>query len=134
MRVFLDANILFTAAVSPDGKSAYLINNARKAEIDIVTCTLAIEEADRNLQAKFPGKTARLSGLLTRISILPTAVSGDCPIRLPDKDIPIFLSALAGGATHLLTGDFKDFGPFMNKPGRTGKIVIQSVGDFLRSI
>jgi len=134
MRVFLDANILFTAAVSSDGKSAYLLKNARKAGIALVTCTLALEEADRNLRAKYPAKSARLRILLARVEIMPTVISGNCTIRLPDKDIPIFLSALAAGATHLLTGDFKDFGPFMNKPGRTGGMIIQSVGEFLRSL
>ena len=134
MRVFLDANVLFTAAASPDRKSAYLVGNARRAGITLVSCSLAVEEADRNLKAKFPGRSARLGELLAMVEIAPTAVAGKCPIRLPEKDVPIFLSALKAGATRLLTGDIKDFGPFMNNPRRTGGIVIQSVSDFLRSL
>jgi hypothetical protein len=42
LRVFLDANVLFTAAYSPDGLSALL------------TSPLAIVEAERNLEAKRP--------------------------------------------------------------------------------
>lgn len=36
-------------------------------------------------------------------------------IQLPDKDQPILLAAMAGGATHLLTGDLKHFGPYFDK-------------------
>jgi hypothetical protein len=35
---------------------------------------------------------------------------------------------------NLLTGDLKDFGPFMNEPGQTKGIVIQTVAEFLRDI
>jgi hypothetical protein len=33
-----------------------------------------------------------------------------------------------------LTGDLRDFGPFMNNPGQTRGIVIQTVAEFLKSI
>ncbi|MEJ2327607.1 MAG: hypothetical protein P8Y27_17680 [Chromatiaceae bacterium] len=58
----------------------------------------------------------------------------NCPLPLSAKDRPIFEAALAGGATHLLTGDLKNFGPFMNEPGQTKGIVIQTVAEFLRDI
>jgi hypothetical protein len=35
---------------------------------------------------------------------------------------------------HLLTGDIRDFVPFMNDPGRTEGIVIRSVAELLREI
>ena len=44
----------------------------------------------------------------------------DCPIDLPAKDRPIFLTALRYGATHLLTGDMRHFGPFMNDASEIG--------------
>jgi len=34
-------------------------------------------------------------------------------------------------ATHLLTGDLRHFGAFMNAPERTGGIAIQTVAAFL---
>ena len=40
---------------------------------------------------------------------------------------------MASGATHLLTGDLKEFGPFMNRPEETFGILIQTVANFLRS-
>jgi hypothetical protein len=53
---------------------------------------------------------------------------------LPKKDDPIFLSALGARCTHLLTGDLKDFGRFMNAPEDTSGILIQTVAGFLSSL
>jgi hypothetical protein len=52
-------------------------------------------------------------------------------LDLPDKDQPIWAAAHAARATHLLTGDLKDFGPHMNRPAATGGVVIQTVGEYL---
>ena len=56
------------------------------------------------------------------------------PEGLPAKDRPIFQAALACGATHLLTGDLKDFGAFFDRPEETYDIRIQTVADFLASL
>ena len=134
MRVFLDSNILYSAVQSPEGKAASIIMDAGKLRIAVVTCEYAVEEAARNLRLKASGKTGRLASLLSRIEILPTASAGTCPVPLPAKDIPILLSAIAGRATHLLTGDIRDFGRYLNRPGLTGGIVVQSMDDFIRSL
>jgi hypothetical protein len=36
-------------------------------------------------------------------------------VRLPEKDMPILLAAIDGGATHLLTGDREHFGLYFRK-------------------
>jgi hypothetical protein len=36
-------------------------------------------------------------------------------VRLPEKDQPILLAAIDGGATHLLTGDWTHFGPYFRQ-------------------
>jgi hypothetical protein len=51
-------------------------------------------------------------------------------IRLPEDDLRIFSSAVAGRACHLLTGDKKDFGPYFGKPERTHGVRIQTVRQF----
>ena len=43
-------------------------------------------------------------------------------------------AAIRSQATHLLTGDLKDFGALMNKPRQTAGIVIQTVAEFLSSL
>ena len=89
------------------------------------------EEARRNLGLKFPGAVKNLATFLDAMSVV-TSVSGvACPIDLPAKDRPIFLTALAGGATHLLTGDRRHFGSFMDNPSCSAGIVITTVGAFL---
>ncbi len=55
----------------------------------------------------------------------------DFPQGLARKDRPIFQAALACQATHLLTGDLKDLGRFMNRPDETRGVRIQTVAEFL---
>jgi predicted nucleic acid-binding protein len=134
MRLFLDANVLFTAAHNPDGKSAFIIQLSSGANWETVTCSLAVEEARRNLDAKFPRCVASLESLMKQVGLVPTVVHGECPVDLPPKDRPILLSALGARCTHLLTGDLKDFRRFMNRPRKTAGLVIQTVGEFLDSL
>lgn len=134
MRAFLDANVLFTAAYNPEG-GAHALLRAKIPGCAFITCTLAVEEARRNLDAKGPERSLqRLDGLLKDLEVFGTLTSGTCPFPLPAKDRPIYESAKALGATHLLTGDLKDFGPYMNCPTRTEGILIQTVRDFLEAL
>jgi predicted nucleic acid-binding protein len=133
-RLFLDANLLFTAAHNPQGKAILLLELAGAGCWEAVTSSYAVEEARRNLLRKFPDRLDAFEALLALVSVIPSPSGGNCPLPLPPKDRPIFEAALAGSATHLLTGDIKDFGPFMNEPGQTKSIVIQTVAEFLRDI
>jgi hypothetical protein len=131
MRIFVDANVLFTAAYSASGKAATLLDSD---SFNFVTSDYAAEEARRNILVKRPGSADSLKKVLEKIAIVPSVQGGTCPITLPQKDQPIFLSALMAGATHLLTGDLKDFGPHMNRPEKSAGIIIQTVTDFLDSL
>ena len=56
-----------------------------------------------------------------------SSVSGPtCPIDLPAKDRPIFMTAVKCRATHLLTGDVRHYGPFLNDPSRTAGVAIMT--------
>jgi hypothetical protein len=129
--LFLDANVLFTAAHNPSGKAALVLELGTLGHWRMVTSTLAVEEASRNLTSKFPSAVSRLETLLRDMTVLPSASGRDCPIDLPAKDRPIFLTALRYGATHLLTGDMRHFGPFMNDASQTAGIQITTVAAFL---
>ena len=131
MKLFLDANVLFTAAHNLSGKAAFIIELAREGHWEVVSSGYAIEEARRNLEAKFPDAVGALDAVLEGIGVVATVLDVACPIALPGKDEPIFLSSVAAGCTHLLTGDLKDFGPFMNAPERTSGVTIQTVAEFL---
>jgi len=133
-RVFLDANVLFTAAHNPLGKASLLFELAREDHWMVITCQLACEEARRNVRIKFPECLSRLEELAQEIQILSHIPRTSCPLDLPVKDQPIFLSALQSGATHLLTGDMKHFGPFMDRALETQGVLIQTVSTFFLSI
>ena len=134
MKLFLDANLLFTAAKNPGGKAAFVIELAGEGHWEVVTSSFAIEEARRNLEAKSPEVISEFETLMGDVGVVPAVFNETCPIDLPEKDAPIFLSALGARCTHLLTGDLKDFGRFMNVPKQTSGILIQTVAEFLSKL
>ncbi len=129
--LFLDANVLFTAAHRPEGKAALVLILATEGHWKVCTSPLAEEEARRNLARKFPTCLPELARLLKALDRIPNGDGQSCPLPLPTKDRPILESALWAGATHLLTGDVKDFGRFMDVPERSNGILIQTVSTFL---
>ena len=133
MRLFLDANVLFTAAHNPSGKAALVIEFGKQGHWTLATSRYASEEARRNLERKFPRSLNHLNSLLRGIQLVEHRPALPFPAALAEKDRPIFQAAAACGATHLLTGDLKDFGPFMNQPEETFGVVVQTVAEFLRA-
>ena len=133
-RLFLDANVLFTAAHNPDGKAALILELAGAGHWEALTSTYAVAEARRNLERKAPQQAPALRELLRNVRVVAATKGAGCLLPLPEKDRPIFASALEAGATHLLTGDIKDFGPFMNDAEQTAGVLIQTVGEFLASL
>lgn len=127
-RVFLDANVLFSAAWR---EGAGLLALWKRADVRLVTSGYAAEEARRNLDT--PHRRSRLEELLASVEIVAEAPGELLPgsVRLPAKDEPILRAALAAGATHLLTGDLRDFGHLLGR--RLGGVRIQTPGEFLRS-
>ncbi|HEY7699754.1 MAG TPA: PIN domain-containing protein [Vicinamibacteria bacterium] len=134
MKLFFDANVIFTAAHNPQGKAAFVLERASKGQWEVVSSSFAIEEARRNLEAKFPDALEAFENLLRVVGVVPDVAEKSCPIKLPEKDVPIFLAALGARCTHLITGDRKAFGRFMNEPKRTSGVVIQTVADFLSKL
>ena len=134
MRLFLDANVLFTAAHNPNGKAALIIELGGQGHWMLATSTYAAEEARRNLERKFPDALEDLVALLEVIRLAEHRPELWFPAGLAPKDRPIFQAAVAWNATHLLTGDIRDFGRFMDRPETTSGIVVQTVAAFLDSI
>ncbi len=120
MRVFLDANILFSAAQPHSRMRTFL--EVLLAQAECVTNEYAVEEARRNLAAKFPDGVKGLERLIKQCEII-SQLTTDLKVELALKDVPILGGAIAGEATHLLTGDEKDFGKFWGKTVQGVKIV-----------
>jgi len=128
-RVFLDANVLFSAAYLPD---AGLTRLWAVPDTEVVTSAYAVEEARRNLESE--QARARLAALLERTEVVSEALnlSLSGSISLRDKDRPILQAAIAADATHLITGDLRDFGSLL---GRTVEGVrIETPSMFLRRV
>lgn len=129
-RVFLDANVLFSAAYRVDSGLVALWAPTRG--ISVCSSQYAIEEARRNLEES--DARERLEKLIAGVEIVPDVATGRLPsgITLPEKDRPILLAAIAIGASHLLTGDRAHFGSYFGR--RIGGVLVQRPGDYLATV
>jgi len=114
MKLFLDANVIFTAAYSADGLSRGLFKLAQVGRCALFTSAFAHEEAVRNIQKKAADKRADLTTLKRQVTILPeplpewTAWAHALPLAC--KDAPVLAAALQGKVDLFVTGDRHDFG------------------------
>ncbi len=111
-RLFLDANVLFSAAYGSKGLIT-LWDLAEAKQCVLLSSAYAVEEARRNLEAEHQ---VRLKQLLVHVLIVPQpAVPVTEGLGLPEKDIPIPAAAVGARATHLITGDLRHFGHLRGK-------------------
>src|SRR5438132_9224963 len=103
-RVFVDANVLFSAAYDPTSRIAGLF---QLQGIEVVTSRYAAAEALRNLDAKRPSQLVELIDLLRQLGLVEDVPAPPLPvgIDLPLDDRPILQAAIACRASHLVTGD-----------------------------
>ena len=126
-RLFLDANVLFSAAYRSD---TGLLKLWKLREVVLCSSRYALEEARINLNHEVQRtRLVRLAGKVQlfdagKHELLPKGVS------LPEKDVPILLAAIEARATHLLTGDLRHFGSYFGK--RVEAILVLPPGEYLR--
>lgn len=108
-RVFLDANILVSAAWRAESG---LLALWQLPATQLLTSGYAIIEADRNVPNA--EQRTRLHRLVQRVEIVDEPLPRRLPagIALPAKDVPILLAAIDSGAKYLLTGDKDHFGKY----------------------
>jgi predicted nucleic acid-binding protein len=110
-RLFLDANVLFSAAYRPN---AGLLEFWEFEKVVVCSSRYALEGAAFNLGEN--AQKDRLARLARRIQFFdapPAELPGG--VSLPEKDRPILLAAMEARATHLITGDVRHFGPYFGK-------------------
>lgn len=107
MRVFLDANVLFSA--SNDVSNIARLVDWVVCDATAVTSELAREEARRNLALKRPDWVPSFERLIARIELVPS-LRFDLTVKLHDGDQPLLCAAIRGRCTHFATGDRRDFG------------------------
>lgn len=113
MRIFLDANILFSAGKSDGAIRALLLKLSASGHV-LVADGYVVGEARRNLEAKFPSAHAFFEALVKQVA---TSDKVSNPMRpeiapdLPEKDRPVLAAAIHHRCQVLLTGDKTHFGP-----------------------
>jgi len=112
MRVFLDANVLFSAAKS-DGAVRELLLLVEQCGHQCCVDAYVIEEARRNLAAKAPDRISVLETLLLRMKSAgaqPADPVLEASLPLPAKDRPVLAAAIHLSCDALITGDRTHFG------------------------
>jgi predicted nucleic acid-binding protein len=110
-QVFLDANVLFSAAYRPDSRLRRLWS---LKGVRLLTSVQAVEEVRRNLGSR--QQRRELGRLLEGVEIAPNPSRPvDLSIDLPEADRTVFLAAVEARATHFLTGDFRHFSAYYGK-------------------
>jgi predicted nucleic acid-binding protein len=130
LRVFLDANILFSASHKEQHR---FLQFWKMRDLIPMTSIYVADEVQRNcLNEPHAARFAHLLGQTHLVSDVPGAFLPR-GIILPLKDAPILVAAVFAGANYLITGDKHHFGRWMNSSiqAHLGKIVIQEPARFL---
>jgi predicted nucleic acid-binding protein len=112
MRVFLDANILFSAAKS-DGAIRELLVLLDRSGHQCRADAYVIEEARRNVLAKAPDAALVLESVLSRVktpAVRRVDPEIEASLPLPAKDRPVLAAAILDACDALVTGDRSHFG------------------------
>lgn len=112
MRIFLDANILFSASKSA-GAVRQLLAWAESQGHRLCADAYVVAEAQRNLALKAPDGLPVLAAVVARIDAGrhdPSPASEEIAGLLPEKDRPVLAAAVRLGCDALVTGDRTHFG------------------------
>jgi predicted nucleic acid-binding protein len=130
VRVFLDANVLFSMALGGPVLNA-ILEVAKRGRLHLLTSAFCYLEAWRNIELKAPEKRQALEGILEWVRLVPEArPEAWMADLLPGKDVPVL--AAAARATHLLTGDLRHFAPLMAREDLPLRVL--TPGDFVRRV
>jgi len=125
-RLFLDANVLFSAAYKADAR---VLRLWRLDDVVLYSSRYALEEARFNLAEE--SQLRRLTALSGKLRFSEAGNRGlPRGVFLPDKDAPILLAAIEARADYLLTGDFRHFRPYFGK--KIGGVTVMLPASYLR--
>lgn len=112
MRIFLDANILFSAAKS-NGAVRQLLELLRDGGHTLCADDYVVAEARRNVELKARDSATALEDLLAQIDVASfeaTELLPEVAELLPEKDQPVLAAAMRQQCEALVTGDRTHFG------------------------
>ncbi|MFA5855003.1 MAG: putative toxin-antitoxin system toxin component, PIN family [Candidatus Gracilibacteria bacterium] len=114
-KVFLDANIFFSATLSETGGSRKIFSLAQCGMIELFSSTYALKEARTNIFKKLGGKYLpefySLVALLTEVdkTVISDSALNKFEKYIIKKDCPILIGAIGMEVDILITLDRKDF-------------------------
>jgi predicted nucleic acid-binding protein len=120
MRIFLDANILFSAAKS-DGAIRSLLQRLVENQHECWADDYVVNEARRNLNLKGPSALSAFEAVLSLLHVRTLHASAPAFEDidwLPAKDQPVLIAAARLHCDVLVTGDRSHFGPGYGKTFR----------------
>ena len=126
MHLFLDANVLFAAALNPGGQCRALLRLAEQGLCQTASSAYVLEEARRNLTDKYPDRLAELNSLLQYVEQVAEAdfdLVRWAENYLPAKDAPVLAAAVARRVDLLVTGDRRHFGALYDHELRGVRVV-----------
>lgn len=115
--VFLDANVLFSAAVGGETFDL-LLEIAHRGKVRFVTSRACELEARRNLERKRPDRAEALAGILRAApsaDVDPSEHIAWARALVGDADAHVLAAARTLNAVTLVTGDLTHFGPLMER-------------------
>lgn len=114
MRIFLDANVLFSAAYLDHSRTRAIFRLAEAGRCELISSAYALDEARRNLLRKHPERRGEFERLVARLAICgePGAEFAEwaAGLEISAKDVPIIAAAAQSGADWLVSGD-RGFSP-----------------------
>lgn len=133
-RIFIDTDVLFAGAASPNEHRASLVI-LRMAEITLikaVTSEQVITEAERNLQEKMPAALPAFRLLVSRclrVVADPTVDELKSLSKFADpKDLPILAAAVREGCAYLATYNIRHFQPGVEN------VTVLKPGDLIQQV
>lgn len=118
MRLFLDANVLFSAGKSDGAMRAFLVQLKSRGYV-LVADGYVVGEARRNLEAKFPTALKDFEDLMKQVEASAGTCGSPLPVEiapeLPEKDRPVLAASIHYQCQVLLTGDKTHFGPLYGR-------------------
>jgi predicted nucleic acid-binding protein len=129
--IFCDADVLIAGAASTTGASHLLLRLSELTLVKCVTSQYAVNEAERNLEAKLPAALAHfkliIKAALTVVPPPPSSVIRGVSNLAHAKDAPILAAAVASNADFLATFNIRHFTsrklpPLIRRPG---ELVVQ---------
>ena len=127
MRIFLDANVLSSAALRTDTPLRSFFRLADAGVCDLSCSQFVLDEARRNIAHKSPERSSDLEQLTARVAVCQEGTPDDVDwahsTGLPEKDAPILAAAARAQADMLVTGDRADFGALYEQKWRGVEIL-----------